>query len=761
MDCNKDEAVRAKEIAETKMANNDFEGARKIALKAQKLYPEIDNITQMLSTCDVLCSAQKRLLGSEKDWYEILQLERFADEVTVKKQYRRLALILHPDKNRFPGADGAFKLIHEANALLSDPAKKSSYDKKIRVSTKPTPVNPPNHQINRSSQFHQQYGAQNNFSNGFGIMNQDQATSIPSARQGVFWTCCPFCKVRCQYRRQYINKNLQCSKCTKAFIAQEISVQGDSSGSKLGQQGPRHVPPKPGPSQPVGFQEKVVPETANFKMGVQNAQGPLASRTVPPEPGLQTGCRSKGVKVKSASGNMKTEETKNGNTSSFHGGKKGMASDSDAMYRESRDVGSKTKNRGKRRVVQSSDSSDIDIEDLTTQHNLGNPGHCVRRSSRKRHNDVIYEETDEDDHARPFKREQATKEDKGKELKGSAHSDKEGKMRGVTGGKRGAGVDTVVTEIDSERDVSSSEKTDTKKYNCPDPEFSDFDKLRDESQFDVDQFWACYDDVDNMPRFYAKVKKVCTCPFKLLITWLEAKPIDPTYEEWIDEALPVGCGSFRLGKTEETDVHLSFSHQMYCEKGKKRGSLIIYPREGEVWALFKDWDKSWSSDPEHHRDFKYEIVEVLSDFVEDVGIKVCYLDKVTGFVSLFQRPTQHNFSSFLIEPNELYRFSHRVPCSKMIGNERKGVPIGSFELDSASLPLNLDDLYYPSKADTNMDSGVYSSLPKNAEEKGKSILSEEGFNTPKKFVDLKEIKGEMPVLRRSPRGAYISRKNGN
>lgn len=740
MECNKDEAFRAKKLAETKMANNDFEGARKIALKAQKLYPELD-ITQMLNTCDVHCSAQKRLLGSEKDWYEILQVKRFADEITVKKQYRRLALILHPDKNRFPGAEGAFKLIHEANALLSDPARKSLYDKKIRVIPTSTPANPQNDQINRSSQFHQKYGAQSNSSNGFGTMHRDQATQ--SAKQGVFWTFCPFCKVRFQYLRIYIHRSLQCSKCKNVFIAEEISVQSGISGSKLGQPGPQHVPPKPGPSPPADFQEKVVPKTANFKMGAPNAQGPSESRT---------GCGSEGVKVESASGNMKTEETNKGNASSLHGGKKGMASDSDAICRESRDVANKTRKRGKMEVVEleSSDSSDTDIENFTTQQKFGDTktdvqsesgeAKFVRRSSRKRHN-VIYEETDEDDNTRPFEREKATKEDNGKEQKGSA--------------------DTVEMEIDSERDVSSSEKSDIKTFDCAEPEFSDFNKLRDESQFDVNQLWACYDNVDSMPRFYAKVKKVYT-PFKLLITWLEAKPIDKTYEDWIDEELPAGCGNFKLGITEETDVHLSFSHQMCCGKGEKRGSLIIYPREGEVWAVFKDWDKSWSSDPENHKQFKYEVVEVLSDFIKDVGVKVCYLDKVAGFVSLFERPSQDVVNSFVVRPNEVYRFSHRVPCYKMTGTERKGVPIGSFELDSASLPLNPDDLYYPSKADSkrgNMDSGVNSSQPKNAEEKGKSVVSE-GSDTPKKFVDLNEIR-ETSKLRRSPRGVHISRRNGN
>ena len=42
-------------------------------------------------------------------YYEILEVERDASEADLKKQYKRLALCLHPDKNAAPKADDAFK----------------------------------------------------------------------------------------------------------------------------------------------------------------------------------------------------------------------------------------------------------------------------------------------------------------------------------------------------------------------------------------------------------------------------------------------------------------------------------------------------------------------------------------------------------------------------------------------------------------------------------------------------------------------------
>ena len=56
MECNKDEAIRARQIAENKMQAGDFEGGLKFATKAQRLFPEIQNILQILAVCEVsLC----------------------------------------------------------------------------------------------------------------------------------------------------------------------------------------------------------------------------------------------------------------------------------------------------------------------------------------------------------------------------------------------------------------------------------------------------------------------------------------------------------------------------------------------------------------------------------------------------------------------------------------------------------------------------------------------------------------------------------
>ncbi|KAF3634943.1 putative protein isoform X1 [Capsicum chacoense] len=261
------------------------------------------------------------------------------------------------------------------------------------------------------------------------------------------------------------------------------------------------------------------------------------------------------------------------------------------------------------------------------------------------------------------------------------------------------GAEKVELTVDSDLEADTvADSVLPEVYDYHDAEFSDFDKHRAQDCFARDQIWACFDTVDGMPRFYMHIRKVVDSPeFKVLFSWLEAHPEDQKQKAWVRAELPVGCGKFRCGSKQFTFDQLIFSHQVQCEVDKT-GVYIIYPRKGETWAVFKDWDISWSSDPDNHRKYKYEIVEILSDYVVDVGVQVCYLEKVTRFVSLFQRTRpQTEVNTFFIKPNKLYKFSHRIPSFKMTGTERESVPAGSFELHPICLPYNSNDIWYPGK----------------------------------------------------------------
>lgn len=66
---------------------------------------------------------------TKRDYYEILGVARDADEATIKRAYRSLAMKYHPDRN--PGDKQAIekmKEINEAYAVLTDPEKRRLYD---------------------------------------------------------------------------------------------------------------------------------------------------------------------------------------------------------------------------------------------------------------------------------------------------------------------------------------------------------------------------------------------------------------------------------------------------------------------------------------------------------------------------------------------------------------------------------------------------------------------------------------------------------
>lgn len=92
--------------------------------KIHELDPEDRTIVKEIRKAELELKKSQR-----KDYYKILGVTKDADEATIKKAYRKLAIIHHPDKNRDDeGAAERFKDIGEAYETLSDSQKRARYD---------------------------------------------------------------------------------------------------------------------------------------------------------------------------------------------------------------------------------------------------------------------------------------------------------------------------------------------------------------------------------------------------------------------------------------------------------------------------------------------------------------------------------------------------------------------------------------------------------------------------------------------------------
>jgi DnaJ-class molecular chaperone len=65
---------------------------------------------------------------TNRDFYEVLGVQKGATQQDIKSAYRKLALKFHPDKNKAADAEQKFKEINEAYQVLSDAEKRKMYD---------------------------------------------------------------------------------------------------------------------------------------------------------------------------------------------------------------------------------------------------------------------------------------------------------------------------------------------------------------------------------------------------------------------------------------------------------------------------------------------------------------------------------------------------------------------------------------------------------------------------------------------------------
>lgn len=184
------EALRLKSLAEADFKSSNPKSALKHAKAAYRLFPTLPGLSEMVICFKILAAASASINSGMPDYYGILQVEPFSHINSIRKQYKSLALSIHPDKNVSLGSEEAFKVVGDAFRVLNDRIRRKEYDMKLRIRM------------------------QEEASGGNSLMDE-----VVMER---FWTACSWCKILHQFEKKYLGHNLVCPSCGKSFRAVEI-----------------------------------------------------------------------------------------------------------------------------------------------------------------------------------------------------------------------------------------------------------------------------------------------------------------------------------------------------------------------------------------------------------------------------------------------------------------------------------------------------------------------------------------------------------
>ncbi|XP_074324073.1 uncharacterized protein LOC141660992 [Apium graveolens] len=179
-------------------------------------------------------------------------------------------------------------------------------------------------------------------------------------------------------------------------------------------------------------------------------------------------------------------------------------------------------------------------------------------------------------------------------------------------------------------------KTKSVPISVPDSDFHDFDKDRSEECIQPKKIWALYDEEDGMPRLYCLIREVISLqPFKVHFIYLSSKT-DTEFGlvNWLVSGFTKSCGHFRVLNIEILDQVNIFSHHLSRVKASSGGCVRIFRRRGKIWAVYWNWSTQLDNTTPYDVRHKYEMVEVLDDYSEELGIKFLWnmRPKITNYI---------------------------------------------------------------------------------------------------------------------------------
>ncbi|CAL9192195.1 unnamed protein product [Musa hybrid cultivar] len=131
--CKAEQRVACHGLDRSKGSGNHLRRSSSLGSMARQPREETDSKAQLVreicSTGSMFAACtHRRRPPAFVDWYLVLGVDEEEKVDAIRKRYRQLALQLHPDKNKHPKADVAFKLVSEAYECLSDKAKRNAFN---------------------------------------------------------------------------------------------------------------------------------------------------------------------------------------------------------------------------------------------------------------------------------------------------------------------------------------------------------------------------------------------------------------------------------------------------------------------------------------------------------------------------------------------------------------------------------------------------------------------------------------------------------